>query len=105
MTSPRTWRHLHCRHSPENNSLPARDAFGIYLWVEDGARVRDHRREKRGFARVQVRRRLVEIVLRRGFHAINSIAPFNHIQIEFEDATLREIAFHEVSDDCFLAFA
>ena len=68
--------------------LSARDATGIHLRIEDGARVGNHRGEKRGFARVQIRGRFVKVVLRRGFRAIDAIAPFNHIQIEFEDATL-----------------
>src|SRR5713226_9560241 len=67
-------RHLHVRHAAENNSLTPRDAFGIHLRVEDGARVGNHRGKKRGFARVQVRGRFVKVILRRGFRAIEAVA-------------------------------
>jgi hypothetical protein len=50
--SARARRHLHCRHTAKDNSLAAGDAFGIYLWIEDGARVGDHGGEECGFARV-----------------------------------------------------
>jgi len=46
---PSTRRHLHIRHAAENDSLSSCDALGIYLRVEDGAWVGDHRREERGF--------------------------------------------------------
>jgi len=102
--SPRPLRHLHAGHQLQNDSLSSRDPFGIELWIENGARVRNHRREKRAFARIQVRRRLVKVILRCGFGAVNSITPLNHVQINFQDAPFRQVALHEVSDERFLTF-
>src|SRR5438552_1683944 len=98
-------RHPDARHQSQDYSLPASDTLGVYLRIEYGAWIGNHRGKKSGFARIEVSSGLVKIVLRGGFGAINPIPPFNDVQVEFQDAMLRKTALHEVSNDRFLAFA
>ncbi len=73
------------RHPALDDSLATPNTARVLLRVEDGARVRDHRREKCGFLRGKVNRRFVEVVLRRRFCAVDSIAPLDDVQIKFEN--------------------
>src|ERR1043165_3246593 len=78
-----------------------RRATRVYLRVEDSARVRNHRREKGRFVYSECRGGFVKVMLRRRLRAINSVAPLDHVQIDLQNAALRQ---QPLEHDCHQSF-
>jgi len=57
-----------------------RATLRIYLWVKDGARIGNHAERKRSLASIQVRSRLVKIILRCGLRAVDAITPLDNVR-------------------------
>src|SRR6266498_2060525 len=90
-------RRVHVRHASQDDALPASDASGIYLRVEDSPWIRDHCGQESRFVGTEGGGRFVKIVLRRSLCAINAVTPLNLIQIEFENPSLGQQPFKK---DC-----
>src|SRR4029079_3856062 len=67
-------------------------------WIED-VRVCDRAGEERRLLRAEIRRRLVEVAVRGGIRAPDAVPPFDHVQIQLEDALLRQLRLEASRDE------
>src|SRR5207253_6883337 len=91
-------------HPLQNDRDLAIHAFRVWMalvipWVGR------HRGEPSGLLRGQRRSADTEVVPSSRFAPEDAIAPFDHVEVELEDASLVEHRFEHDRDDRFLAFA
>ena len=62
-------------------------------------RTRDHCREPRGLLRVEGRGRLPKVVARRSLRPKYPVAPFDDVQVDFEDSRLAQLGLEPAGND------
>src|ERR1051325_3841460 len=104
-----TWTHAsgkpNIRHAPHDDSLTTCDPARINLRIKYCAWVWNHCRKKGGLIYAEGRSRFVKVVFRGRFSSIDSVTPFDNVQVELKYAPLVEFTFEEDSKDCLLSFA
>ena len=91
-------------HQPHDALLHLLHALQALEGIED-FRIRQHAGEQRGFAEIEACRGFPKIIARRGFGAVNAIAPFHNVEIQFENARFGKIVFEAARENQLANFA
>src|SRR5262245_47039600 len=94
-------RKLYVIHVPKQYTLATVYTLTILDGVKHIQWRRYHRGEECGLFTGKVRCGFIEIATRRGFSTVNTISPFDHIQIKLEDAFFRKVSFEKIGIDRF----